>query len=290
MSFRIGFLCSGDLGLNTLKKIQEEVSPQFIFTDKNSEGIIEFAENNSIPLFVGNPRKKNTYDFLKQFQTDLIFSINYLFIIERDLLAHPFCAINLHGSLLPKYRGRTPHIWAIINGETETGITAHKMEEGCDTGNIFLQRKIPINWNETGADILMKFRKIYPEIVLEVISRFGENDLKQVFQDESKATYFWKRTPEDGKICWDWHKERIFNWVRAQANPYPGAFSYLEEKKIIIDEIEFSDHGFDCRIPNGTIIEKYPHVLVKTPNGIVSLSSIRNQEMVQFLEVGKKFD
>jgi methionyl-tRNA formyltransferase len=285
----IGILCSGELGLNTVKILAQNFTPQFIFTDKNSADIIDFAKNNSIPVFIGNPRKNNPKSFLKQFQTDVIFSINYLFIVENNLLKHPKYAINLHGSLLPKYRGRTPHVWAIINGENETGITAHIMEEGCDTGDIVLQKKIKILEDFSGADILNEFKNIYPEMILELIGQIENKKIKRVEQDNSKATYFGKRTPEDGQINWNWHKERIYNWVRAQAYPYPGAFSYMNNQKIIIDKINYSDFEFENEMPNGLIVKTKPKVLVKTPNGVVELAQIRNPDIRNF-KTNEKFE
>lgn len=281
MKGTIGLLCSGELGLYTIKILAQNFVPQFIFTDKSSEGIIEFAQNNSIPVFVGNPRKNNPESFLKQYQTDVIFSINYLFIVEKVVLKHPkLFAINLHGSLLPKYRGRTPHVWAIINGEKETGITAHIMEEGCDTGDIVLQEKLIIQEDFTGDGILNEFKRIYPEMILELIRQIENKELKRVEQDNSRATYFGKRTPEDGQINWNWQKERIYNWVRAQAQPYPGAFTTIKDQKIIIDKISYSNYGFNNEMPNGLIIKNKPVILVKTPNGVVELTQIRNSQMV----------
>src|SRR5690606_11116288 len=99
---------------------------------------------------------------------DVLFSINYLFLIERDVLSQDPRVVNLHGSLLPKYRGRTPHVWAIINNESHTGVTAHLVDEGCDTGPIILQREVPIEYTDTGATILLKFSSLYPEIIADV--------------------------------------------------------------------------------------------------------------------------
>ncbi len=281
MMFAIGFLCSGELGLNTLKFLSREFIPQFIFTDNHSDGIIEFATNNGIPIFIGNPRKKDPSEFLKKFKTDIIFSVNYLFIVEKNILNHPkFYAINLHGSLLPKYRGRTPHVWAIINGEKETGITAHIMAEGCDTGDIVLQRVIQIGLNHTGADILKEFKTIYPEMIFKLIMQIKTNQLKCIKQDHSKATYFGKRTSIDGQINWNWQRERIYNWVRAQAYPYPGAYTMLRDQKIIIDQIIFSELGYENDMPNGLILRTDPTILVKTPNGVIELIKVRNDSMI----------
>lgn len=285
MNLNIGILCSGNLGFHCLNEIYPQVKPQFIFTDKNSTEIIEYAEKMNIPFFVGNPRNENSLRFVEKFQTDLIFSINYLFIVNQNILMHVRKnAINFHGSLLPKYRGRTPHVWTIINGEKETGITAHFMEEGCDTGDIVLQEKIIINPNFSGADILEIFKIRYPVMIMKILDLFESNNIASVVQEENKATYFGKRIPEDGKINWDWQKERIHNWVRAQAYPYPGAFTFLKGEKIIIDKISFSDIGFNSEMHNGLIIETTPNILVKTPNGVVELVTIRNRNKVSFIK------
>lgn len=290
MKASIGLLCSGELGLNTLKILAQNFMPQFIFTDKNSVGIIDFAKNSSIPVFIGNPRKNEPVSFLNRFKTDVIFSVNYLFIVGENILQHPgLYAINLHGSLLPKYRGRTPHVWAIINGEKETGVTAHIMEKGFDTGDIVLQKEIKIREDFTGTDIIDEYKRIYPELILELTGQIENGKIKRIKQDNSKATYFGKRTPEDGQINWNWQKERIYNWVRAQAYPYPGAFTLFNNQKIIIDKINFTDYGFDNEMPNGLILKNETAILVKTPNGVVELTQIRNNEKY-LIKTNDKFE
>lgn len=279
MKLKIGILCSGELGLITLKEIRDKIELQFIFTDKNSFEIIEYANSNDTSIFIGNPRKNCPYSFLSNFETDIILSINYLFIVDRIVLDHPkLFAINFHGSLLPKYRGRTPHVWAIINGEKETGITAHLMKDACDTGDIVMQKKVLIEKDDTGASLLNKFKSIYPPIIFDLINQIQKGKLSLVQQDNRFATFFGKRTPEDGQINWNWQKERIYNWVRAQSYPYPGAFTIINNQKIIIDWVEFMDLGFSDNMINGLIIEAKPFILVKTPNGVLKLARIRDMK------------
>lgn len=290
MKLNIGILCSGALGYHTLNATYSFIKPQFIFTDKNSTNIINFAKNNSIPFFLGNPRNDLSSRFLEDFQTDIIFSINYIFIVNQNILRHPKkYAINFHGSLLPKYRGRTPHIWAIINGEKETGITAHLMEEGCDIGDIILQKKITIKENQTGADILEIYRENYPKMIRTILTRIKKNNLVSTKQDNEKSTYFGKRTPEDGKINWNCQKEQIYNWIRAQAYPYPGAFTMLENQKIIIDKVQYSDFGFSHEMPNGLILSTDPKILVKTPNGVIEIVTIRDHDKIKLIN-NQKFN
>jgi methionyl-tRNA formyltransferase len=273
---KISLLISGGLGLEVLEHLlTSDVKIICVLTNKTSTEIIDRCEAAQIPTFIGNPRNGKGAEFAKQFEIDLILSVNYLFIIEKDLFSLASISCNIHGSLLPKYRGRTPHIWAIINNERKAGITAHLIDEGCDTGDIIRQVEVQIAANDTGADILLKYNKEYLPLVDAVLQDFRNGTVNFTAQDHSKATLFGKRTPEDGLINWNWQKERIRNWVRAQANPYPGAFTYLEKTKIIIDEIVYSDLGFEQSQPNGLVISSSP-LLVKTPNGVIELKKVRN--------------
>jgi len=283
MKTKISLLISGKLGYNLLIDLYDFTNIELIATDKNSFDIIDFAKIKNISLFIGNPRKGKLSSFIVNSKNELLLSINYLFLLEEDLIKKFAYPINFHGSLLPKYRGRTPHVWSIINNEIETGVTAHFIDEGCDTGDIILQKKIPILENDTGFSILEKYMKIYPLMVREIINLFEAKNIKRIKQNNSLSTIYGKRTPNDGKINWDWHKERIRNWVRAQANPYPGAFTFFDDNKIIIDKISFSETGFDNDVANGTIIRIKPDLIIKTSNGAIKIEQIRNNN-IEFIK------
>ena len=274
---KLGILSSGNLGKDTLEKIILNFNVVFVLTDSNSQDILSLCEDNKIPYFKGNPRNSIGYNFIKKIEVDIIVSINYLFLIEKDIIQHSKqLTFNVHGSLLPKYRGRTPHVWSIINNEKEAGITAHVIDEGCDTGDIISQIKIPINKIDTGADVLNKYKLEYYNLILGVFKKLNSGKLELIKQDEKLATYFGKRTPEDGRINWNWQKERIRNWVRAQSYPYPGAFSFFNNNKIIIDEIKFSSHGFNFKDENGLILKVNPSIIIKTVNGALEVKKMRN--------------
>lgn len=283
---KTGVLASGDLGHHVLKNLSEGVNLEFIATNQKSIGIINLANERNIPLFIGNPRRGRLMDFLEDKHCDIILSINYLFIIESDIINFPKqYAINFHGSLLPKYRGRTPHVWAIINGEKKCGITAHLIDEGCDTGPIILQQEVEIMEDDTGQNILEKYKNLYPVIVKQVLYKVEHNNIELTIQDETKATFFGKRTPSDGMIDWSWQTIKINNWVRAQSHPYPGAFTFYGREKIIVDKIDVTTIEFEPLLKNGTIIKVVDNIpYVKTPNGVVKLSKIRNQRQQKFLK------
>jgi methionyl-tRNA formyltransferase len=285
---KVGLLTSGSLGINTLIEIINEFNVVFVLTDSKSEDIISLCKEKNIPFFKGNPRNKLGYNFIKNIQVDVIASINYLFLIDDDIIQHSKqLTFNIHGSLLPKYRGRTPHVWAIINNEIETGITAHVINEKCDAGDIIFQLKVPINKDDTGAVILEKYKLEYYNVFKEVINNLKSNKLALIKQDESLATYFSKRTPDDGRINWNWSKERIRNWIRAQAHPYPGAFFFFEENKIIVNSAEYSNFGFSYMDENGKILKVFNKaVYVKISNGVLKLDDLVYQDFYVELKKG----
>ena len=277
----LGLLVSGNLGLLIIEHLHEKYNISFVATDKRSEEIIQFCEQTNISIFVGNPRSGAITTFIDNKRIEVLLSVNYLFLIEQDLISLPSqYAINFHGSLLPKYRGRTPHVWAIINNESEVGITAHKIGVGCDTGDIALQEKILVENEDTGADILIKYNDSYPKLVDEILNQISKKTISFKAQEENKATYFGKRSPEDGLINWSWGKERIRNWIRAQAFPYPGAFSFCNSEKLIIDKASYTDHGYHYSMEDGLVLEVSPGLLIKVSNGVLHLTSVRNKELV----------
>ena len=267
----VGLLASGRLGLLACDQLREQAELKWLMTDRRSTEIIQFCEHHSVPHFVGNPREHQIVEPITSIEIDLLLSVNYLFVAPEKLLktAGKY-AINIHGSLLPRYRGRTPHVWAIINNESLTGVTAHLMEPECDAGDIILQQEIAIEQNHTGGDLLRKFEEVYPVVIDEILEKVAVGSIPRFVQNESHATYFGKRTPEDGRINWDWQRERIRNWIRAQAKPYPGSFFCIHGKTVRVHASEFSNLGFHHEVANGTVLQNDP-LTVKCPNGALQL-------------------
>jgi methionyl-tRNA formyltransferase len=269
---RLVLACSGLLGNVVLKFLFREKIIDAVLTDKKSTEIIDFCSKNRIEHFIGNARNDRCLEFVQKYKNDILFSANYLFLFDERILNLFRYRFNIHGSLLPKYRGRTPHIWAIINNERKTGITIHDITLECDAGNVFFQKEIPITYYDTGGTILQKYIYHYPRIIKQFLLLFCEQKIVTQKQDERLRTYFDKRTSEDGKIVWDWQRERIYNWVRALAPPYPGAFCFFGDSKMVINKIRFSDFGFSCDMKNGIVRDvNKDSITVKTPNGCIEI-------------------
>lgn len=185
------------------------------------------ARERGIPVFT--PESVNTPEWRERIaalQPDLILSVYYRHMIGTKILALPrLGAWNMHGSLLPKYRGRAPINWAVLHGEPRLGMTLHRMVKSADAGAVVDQEGVDIGPRDTAEQA---FRKVLPcarKVLARQIAALLAGTAKETPQDESQATYFGGRKPEDGRIDWTKPSRDIFNLIRAVTDPYPGAFT-----------------------------------------------------------------
>jgi len=187
---------------------------------------VHAPEDANHPLWIERIAKLNP---------DYIFSFYYRNLLSEELLATAKNgAFNLHGSLLPRYRGRAPANWVLVNGETETGVTLHRMVKRADAGGILAQNRVAIDRTDTALTLHTKLRDSAAALLGEALPQLAAGKLSETAQDESKATYFGRRTPADGKLVWKKPAEELFNLVRAVTQPYPGAFCAVGEHKLIV--------------------------------------------------------
>jgi methionyl-tRNA formyltransferase len=275
----IVFCGFGKLGKECLEALSASgFRIEFILTHKEleSESVDTFAESNGISYSYKDARKNldEITNLIKTIKPRYLISVNYRYILPRGIFQIPKYAINIHGSLLPKYRGRTPHVWSIINGEKVSGITSHIIEEGVDTGDIIEQQKIDIGIEETGYSLLKKYQELYPSMLIESLKSLAEGK-ELVKQDEETASYFGKRTPDMGYI--DFYKESVdvINFIRAQAEPYPGAYYYLiDGRKIIINKL-IVDNSIDLTASIGVINRVSESYYVKCKDANLKLLDYR---------------
>ncbi len=184
------------------------------------------ARERGVPVFtpdsVNNPEWREKIAAL---QPDLILSVYYRHMIGTKILALPrLGAWNIHGSLLPKYRGRAPINWAVLHGEPRIGMTLHRMVKSADAGAVVDQEGVAIGPRDTAEQA---FRKVLPcarTLLARQIDALLTGTATETPQDESQVTTFGGRTPEDGRINWTQTSGQIFNLIRAVTDPYPGAF------------------------------------------------------------------
>ena len=200
------------------------------------ECVADVARDYGIP--VATPDDPNTPEFvarLRALQPDFFFSFYYRLMLKPALLAIPKRGgYNLHGSLLPKYRGRVPVNWAVIHGERETGATLHRMVEKPDAGEIVAQQAVPILPDDTAGDVFHKVT-LAAEIALNTaLPLLLAGHAPHVKPDLKQGGYFGGRKAEDGRIDWSKPAAEVHNLIRAVAPPYPGAFSDVTGHKLII--------------------------------------------------------
>ena len=201
-----------------------------------------FAEKNNISVLKPISLKKE--DFLrkiKELDVDFFVVADYGKILPKELLSIPKkMSIGIHPSLLPKYRGPAPINWVLINGEKETGVTIFKMSEFLDSGDIILQRKIPIKDTDDFFSLYNRLALESVSVLIESIKLIMEGKVSFVKQDEKEATFMRKLKKEDGKINWNKTALEIFNLVRGVIN-WPCAFTYYKNKLIKILKVELTD-------------------------------------------------
>ncbi len=207
----------------------------------------QFALDKKIPVL--QPIKCTNLEIVKTLgalNADVFIIVAFGQILDKNLLAlpHHFC-INLHSSLLPKYRGAAPINWAIINGETETGVTTMKMNAGLDTGDILLSRKVPIRNKDDAQSLHDILAHQGSSLVLETLNQLDSGSLDATAQNSDLSSYAPKLTKDDGLIKWDQPAVKIHNLVRG-LTPWPGAFSFLGSKRFKICKTETKN----CDLPN----------------------------------------
>ncbi|WP_311886964.1 MULTISPECIES: bifunctional UDP-4-amino-4-deoxy-L-arabinose formyltransferase/UDP-glucuronic acid oxidase ArnA [unclassified Pseudomonas] len=206
---------------------------------------------------------------------EYIFSFYYRNLLSESLLAvAKKGAFNLHGSLLPSYRGRAPANWVLVNGETETGVTLHRMVKRADAGAIVAQQRVAIERSDTALSLHGKLRTAAADLLRDTLPAMLQGKISETAQDESKATVFGRRTAADGKLVWAKPAEQLFNLVRAVTQPYPGAFCAVGEHKLIVWSAEVAK-GNDGQAP-GRVISVDPLRIACGEDSLVILSGQRN--------------
>ncbi|MBI5740646.1 MAG: methionyl-tRNA formyltransferase [Nitrospirae bacterium] len=215
--------------------IAAEIRPQYF------EPLQIISDSNEIPLII-QPRHASTnypafVEALTDLAPDFIMVNSYSMKLHPDILVLPkHGAVNIHGALLPQYRGANPIQWAILNDDKETGVTMHYMDDDFDTGDLIAQKKVPINVSDTWLDVQKRITRATEEMLRAKIPDLLNGTSGRLPQNENKARHWPRRKPEDGLIDWRNDVHYIYNLIRSLVKPLPGAFYFDEEgRKIVID-------------------------------------------------------
>jgi methionyl-tRNA formyltransferase len=198
--------------------------------------VAALCQERGIPYV--QPEASDLLEFLPQFKKiapDYIFSFYYRYMITSDILATAgIAALNMHGSLLPKYRGRAPVNWAILHGETETGASLHIMEAKPDAGDIVGQVAVPIDPDEDATAIFAKVSNAAVEVMQAALPELLQGRVPRTPNVLANGSYFGGRKPEDGRIHWNQSAKQVHDLIRAVAPPYPGAFTDWQGARMVI--------------------------------------------------------
>jgi len=236
------------------------------------QSVAELAHRNGLSVFTpDNPNTAEFINLLRGLSPELILSFYYRKLLSKEILSVPrLGGLNLHGSLLPKYRGRAPVNWVLVNGETETGVTLHYMVEKADAGDIVTQKKVPIEFDDTALSLYGKLTNAAVELLRETYPLLKEGKAPRIPQDPRLASKFGGRRPEDGRITWNSSALSAYNLIRAVTHPYPGAFTLMHGKRLYIwkaelnSELSSTKKGFPGKVE---AIAKGKGVVVSTSEG-----------------------
>jgi len=252
----MGYAC-----MEALLKMGAPIAALFTHRDDSREEIwwrscAELAARHGVPAHLDEGLEAGAAK-IGALQPAVIYSFYYRHLIPESVLdLAPLGAFNMHGSLLPAYRGRAPVNWMIVNGEREAGVTLHHMVARADAGDIVGQRAVAIDDSDNALTLYRKLVPLGVELIDELHPKIVAGAAPRREMDISQGSYFGRRKPEDGRIDWRWPARRIFNLVRAVTHPYPGAFCFVGGRKLLIWEAkigaENGTHGEPGRVVRET--------------------------------------
>jgi methionyl-tRNA formyltransferase len=228
--------------MEALLKMGAPVAALFTHEDDSYEEIwwrscTDLARSHGVPVYTPERLDEPWIERIAAMRPAIIYSFYYRNLLPDAIVrVAPLGAYNLHGSLLPAYRGRAPVNWMLVNGEREAGVTLHHMVARADAGDIVGQRSVAIDDSDTALTLYRKLVPLGVALLTEMHPLIVAGRAPRRTQDLSRGSYFGRRRPEDGRIDWRWPARRIFNLVRAVTHPYPGAFCWLNGRKLFVWE------------------------------------------------------
>lgn len=286
---KIIFMGTPDFSVPTLDAIKKDGNEIVLVVTrpdkkKGRKGILtpppvkEWAVKNNISIFQPvKLREKQNIEELEKYEADVIVVAAFGQILPKEVLDMPkYGCINVHASLLPKYRGASPIQWAILNGDDETGVTTMQMDIGLDDGDILLQKKVPISSEDTGGSLFDKLSKVGADLLIETLHRIEKNDIVRIPQDDEKATHVGLIKKDFGILSFDEENKYILNKIRA-LNPWPSAFTFYKDKMVKIwkaKSVSFNNKGYEY---GDLVVENKDELLVVTRNGAISILELQEE-------------
>lgn len=225
-------------------------------TNVQYRSFADLAAASSVPLIYVTKKMSEYHEELRELRPDIIIVVGWYYMLPRSLreLA-PLGAAGLHASILPKYRGGAPLVWATINGETETGVSFFYFADGVDDGDIIGQESFDIAFEDDIAALVQKASRASVGLISRYVPLLAAGTAPRLKQDHTQATVVPQRKPEDGLIDWRaLSAKQAYDWVRAQTRPYPGAFTLFGQEKITIWKAGLPQISSRRDLPAGAIV------------------------------------
>lgn len=247
----------------------------------NFSSVKEFALERNLKIFQPNSLKtEESFNLIKELNPELIVVVAYGKILPKNILDIPDKGcINVHGSLLPEYRGAAPIQWAILDGKKETGVTTMFMDEGMDTGDVLLEEKVSINNDETSGELFSRLSVIGAKLLIKTIKCLEEKKLVPKKQDNDLATYTKMLTKEMGLIDWNQSAIKIYNLVRG-LNPWPVAYTFLDGKKVKIYKVKVLKN---ISGNPGEIVNENPFIIACKDNEAIEVVELQMENKKRML-------
>ncbi len=231
-----------------------------------SAPVDELAREHGIPLHLTETVDAETIDLVKHADPDVIVVNSWYYRMPAELYdLPPHGTLNFHDSLLPRFTGFSPVLWALISGASEFGLTVHRMDDGLDTGDILVQRSLPIGPTDTGTELVLRGMDLIPGALSEALTALNSGTAVWRPQNKAERTYFHKRSERDSLIDWNWPADDTARFVRALSDPYPRAFSFYRGERIEILEAHVSEACFGGT-PGRVIVQEEGGAVVCGPD------------------------
>jgi methionyl-tRNA formyltransferase len=245
----------------------------------NESAVKKYAVEKGLPIL--QPEKLKHPEFIEQLkalQADLQIVVAFRMLPEIVWNMPPMGTINLHGSLLPQYRGAAPINWAVINGEQQTGVTTFKLQHEIDTGNILLQESFPIGENETAGEVHDRMKEIGAQLLVKTVEGLASGTLKEISQSaigngQSTIKHAPKIFTETCKIDWHQPAAAIHNLIRG-LSPYPAAFTYLNDKMLKIYKAT-KEIALNAKEPGTIDTDKKTYLKFACANGYIHVTELQ---------------
>jgi methionyl-tRNA formyltransferase len=275
---KLRVLCKDDR-LTVFSFREEPWEPKYL------DQIRTFAEENGAQFFETRNVAAEQFAHIWNDPVDLIFIVSWRYLLPKSLIDHArLAAVVFHDSLLPEYRGFSPTVWAMLNGEARCGVTMFHLAEDVDSGDVIAQAPVTIEPQETIAGVMEKCTNAYLTLLEQNIDALKEARAPRSPQDQSLATYTCKRMPEDNQIIWQQQTQRIHNLIRAVTHPYTGAYTLYRGSKMTIWSAQPNpvERRYVGSVP-GRVIEIRPGegVVVLTGDGTILIQTVQMEDELE---------